>query len=241
MIIVATEKEVPYIPNWSEQLAELVRHMWMGADGKCYFPYPPLTTPDGWLEFAKKWASGEAYSRFALDPNNPKRIVATASIINEGEYWEIGRFNSYEGNERGTMSTLVRELYALTYKDCSWVVCETTQCHTSSQYIASEVLQMRFAGYGFFRWVDGVPWDILYFDNCPRMDFISRKPGQVNDLLGIPGMATPEEAERLLQVPQIVSTEKTSGFPPRKFHIYDRYIHNLEDILRMNVPGFTKF
>jgi hypothetical protein len=239
--VIISEKEVHYLPNWSVQVAELVRTMWLGEDGRCYFPYPPLTTPGWWRDVARRdWAAGKMLSRFWVHEYDLERITATASIVDKGNYWEIGRFNAYPypKNPRGIMSQLASSLYLVAKRAGYPVVCETTQCHTSSQFIVSE-LGMRFAGYGFLSEVDGVPWDILYFDNHSAPDFVSDQAGLIHNRFGVPTMALEFERRRLAEVARIISTEKTSGFPPRKFHIYSKYLPHLESILRMNVPALV--
>jgi hypothetical protein len=232
-----TQKEVHYLPNWPEQLAELVRVMWLGRDGRCYFPYQPLATPEWWRNVAtEEWGAGRMLSRFLVDADDPKRIVATASLVCKGDHWEVGRFNSYPCNPKGVMLEMVRDLYSFAQRAGYRVVCETTQCHTASQFIVSQ-LGMRFAGYGILANVHGVTWDILYFDNHQGPDFMCNQAGLINDLLGVPMMAGEAEKNRLAEIPGIISIEKTSGFPPQKFHIYEKYLPHLESILRMNVSA----
>ena len=234
---VVTEKEVHYLQNWNKQLAELVRTMWLGRDGRCYFPHPSLTSPKWWEEVAvRDWVAGKMLSRFWLDESKGNRIAATASLIDQGDHWEIGRFNSYDCNPREIMSGLVRDLYQVAQRAGSPVACETTQCHTSSQFIVSK-LGMRFAGYGILDVVDGVFWDILYFDNHPAPDFVSDREGLINNLFGRPTLAGDFQRKRLAAIPSIISTERTSGFPPQKFHIYEKYLPHMESIIRMNVPA----
>ena len=231
-----TEKEADYLfPDWHEQVTEIARAVWTSDKVNYrFFPHPPFARSSWWKnEATVGWATGTMLSRFWV--NEDGVITATASLVNKGNYWELGRFHSLDSNPRGTMQTLASDLYRIASQAGYRVVCEATQRHTSSQYIAGQVLKMRFAGYGFLAKKKKVSWDILYFDNYPADDFISDREGLINNLLGVPGMATQENRKRLAVVRTILSTERSSGFPPQKFHIYDKYLENFKSILRMNV------
>jgi hypothetical protein len=59
----------------------------------------------------------------------------------------------------------------------------------------------------------------------------------MNNLFGVPGVSASLERDRLAVARTILSTEKTSGFPPQKFHIYKRYLPHFESILKMNAAS----
>ncbi|MFH2063340.1 MAG: hypothetical protein ABIJ46_04275, partial [bacterium] len=60
---VLTTDEIRHEERWAEKLAELTRLAWTGRDGRCYFPYFPLTTAAYWREtVAERWASGSLLS-----------------------------------------------------------------------------------------------------------------------------------------------------------------------------------
>ena len=236
MIVEDYDYVVRNIPNWSDQLAQLVKTMWSGANGKCYFPYPPLATREHWgSEALSDWISGLVRPIFYID-DSTHVIRAYAAMVRKEGYWELGRFNSYSGNPRGIMLQMTTQLMH-GINNGEGIVCEATQAHTSSQYIASQ-LGLRFAGYGFLAYMgeENVPWDILYFDNRVDLgDFVSTTPQLMNNLLGINRFANQDHQRRLLEASQIISTDKTSGFPPTKFHIYEKYLPHFRSILAMTI------
>ena len=228
--MIVTNAELHRVSGWEEQTADLIRDMW-SSNGVCYFPYYPMTTVTYWsTEAPRLWSEGAVSSVFWLDENGG--ITATASLVKKKDYWELGRFNSRETNPKGTMLKLVQHLLSDPRLEGQRILCETTQAHTSSQYIAHAV-GLRFAGYGYLKTVGICHWDILYFDNAPLKDFVSCHPLHVNNVFGVDRDATPEEVERLRNLPEI-STEKYSGYPPQKFHMFEPLVPNLLSIIRMN-------
>lgn len=225
--------DVLRIPDWHTQLAQLIKYMWSGNGGICYFPYQPMATGEYWLSVAlPEWESGDVRPAFYIEGDG--RIKAYAAIVRKNGYVELGRFNSYGDNPRGIMLELTARLVSEVDDDVS-IVCEATQAHTSSQWIASR-LGLRFAGYGFLSYIRGVPWDILYFDNRVDLgDFVSSKPGLVSNLLGIERFADENHIKRLREAALVISIEKTSGFPPQKFHIYDKFLPHFQSILAMTI------
>ena len=156
-------KEVLAIQNWAEQLAHLTKMAWSGGNGKCYFPYLPLTTPEFWHEHVKRDIESENMIPFVMEHEG--RILAHATLVKKGNGWECGRWVAYANSPKGVMTTLVKK--AIDYSKMRgwkvWVEC--TQAHTASQKICRRA-GLRFAGVGFLDEIDSICWDIIYFDNA---------------------------------------------------------------------------
>lgn len=224
------QNQIVDVPNWDWQLAGLVRTVWSTDDGEFLFPYPPLGKAAYWQkEIAAKWRNGTMLS-WAMVKDGV--IRAHASLINKGDYWELGRFVSYDDNPPLTMTILCFMAMSKANENGWPVICEATQRHTSSQYICNQ-LGLRFAGFGMLTQIGSVFWDILYFDNLKAPAF-SGKQGIIGEPLGKPLVCDLASEKRLKTICDILSTERESGFPPKKFHTLPELLPAIEEIIRLN-------
>ncbi|MEK7538320.1 MAG: hypothetical protein AAB552_00620 [Patescibacteria group bacterium] len=210
------------ISDWSEQLATLTRTAWTGKDGKCYFPYLPLTTKEHWEQSVlKQWESNEMVSWVLVSGHG--RILAHVAVVKRHGYHELGRFVAYPDSPKNAVTSLCYEAMSYVSVIGDPVLVETTQAHTASQFIC-EKIGLRFAGIGFLSVVDDISWDIIYYDNLDVEDFVPQE-GILGDPLRKPVVRLPEHKDRLEIVRGILSCEQGGDIPPSKFHVLP---HRLE-------------
>ena len=79
------------IREHADELAELMRASWSDSDGRCYYPYKPFTSSEGWRgEIAEAVERGVARS-WAMVHNGS--IVGHAAIVQVWDgLWESGRW-----------------------------------------------------------------------------------------------------------------------------------------------------
>ena len=203
------------IPNWAEKLAKLTKVAWSGKDGKCYFPYLPLTTPDFWQNNVGKNIIAGTMVPFVLMHDTD--IMAHAALVQKKNGWECGRWVAYPDSPRGAVTQLVRQAidYGNQLKLKMWVEC--TQAHTASQKICLRT-NLRFAGIGFLDEIDGVYWDIIYFDNASLPTFVPQT-GVLGNPLGQVHQCHTNDLRRLSDISKILTMEPGGDLPPTKFHI----------------------
>ncbi len=215
---------------WADRLAELTRIAWTGQDGQCYFPYLPLTTAEFWQnEVVRDWGAGIMSSWALLEDG---RIVAHAALVNKGDYWELGRWVALPDAPHGAVTTLCREIMQHVHEAGINIQVECTQAHTSSQYICEQI-GLRFAGIGILSEVDGIIWDIIYFDNQKLPSFTPRV-GVLGNPHGCDIRCLPEHRARLAQIADIISTERGGELPPKMFHTLVHLVEPIRRIIALN-------
>jgi len=202
--------------NWAEELAELTRIAWTGADGRCYFPYQPLTTPEFWqMEISRLWQTDQLRSWVMVVD---EKIVAHAALVRRGKNrWELGRWLALENAPKGAVTRLCRQALSTTNGDRVSVEC--TQAHTRSQAICKN-LGLRFAGIGALsaNSQNGGDWYIIYFDNLEQPDF-QPVNGKIGNPLGVTIPGSSVSQEQWQQITSTLTTERKGDLPPKHFHI----------------------
>ena len=219
------------LPNWAKQLANLTRVAWSGDNGKCYFPYMPLTTADFWQEsVAKEWLNKSMYSWVMT--NSDDRIISHVALVNKGDFWEFGRWVAFPSAPKGITTTLCQAVMEFIRIKKLQIRVECTQTHTRSQAIC-EKIGLRFAGIGILKKVDNIWWDIIFFDNADLPDFYGQ-PGIIANPLGNDVLNNISASERLRMIANIISTEVGGTLPPKKFHILPRLEQTVRKIISLN-------
>jgi hypothetical protein len=222
--------EIPSILNWAEQLADLFRIAWTGADGHCYFPYRPLTEATEWrTTVLQNWQQGLAHSWVGVVDG---RIVNHAALINKRTHSELGRLVSYRAPKGGTLELCRHRLDWCRERNIHARM-ECTQAHTRAQELAAAV-GLRFAGVGFLDQIDGINWDIIFFDTLDGPSFEPR-PGVLADPLGVEHRAGVRDRLRMHQIKRILSTERGGALPPQNFHVLPELRASVERIIELNI------
>lgn len=202
--------------NWAEEMAQLTKTAWTGSDGRCFFPYQPLTTPEFWQkEVRSLWQTDQLRSWVMVVD---EKIVAHAALVKRAEnHWELGRWLALENAPKGAVTLLCRK--ALSTTNGCLVSVECTQAHTRSQAICIK-LGLRFAGLGALgaNSENGGNWYIIYFDNLPLADF-QPVNGEIGNPLGVVVPGSSIEKTRWQQIANTLTTEKVGDLPPSCFHI----------------------
>ena len=218
------------VPDWATQLAELTRLAWASPDGHSHFPYLPLTQRDEWLtQVAEDWATGVMHSWVVLHDG---QICSHAALLNKGTHWELGRLVAHKAPRGAT-----HEMCKVRLKHCQasgiHARMECTQAHTRAQNHAARV-GMRFAGIGFLEKIDGVDWDIIFFDTLEAPAFIPQ-PGILADPLGVVLHCMDSDKVRLRQINHILTTDVGGVLPPTRFHVLPKLIDTVRRIIQLNV------
>ena len=212
------------IPNWAHQLATLTRLAWSDQAGKCWFPYLPLTTEAEWLtHVAHDWATGNMHSWVAVVNG---QIVSHTALLNKGTHWEMGRMVAMNA-PHGATHKLCRRAIAWCREHNVHARMECTQAHTRTQSHALMV-GMRFAGLGTLEEIDGVRWDIIFFDTLEETAPVQPRPGLIANPLEVQMESSVADRARLRQVSRILRTDRGGTLPPTYFHI----LPELEDCVR---------
>lgn len=226
---------VAQVPNFDQQLAALTRTAWTGEDGRCYFPYTPLTTANYWRhKIARGWTDGSMESWVLIEDG---RIVSHAALVNKGTHWELGRLFASHAPPGGTHA-LCKERLAFCRDRGIQARMECTQAHTSAQWHADRV-GLRFAGIGFLDKIDGINWDIIFFDTLEAPDFVPR-PGVTADPLGVEILCDEKERARLREIQEILTSDRGGRLPATRFHVLPRLLEPVRQIINLNVPGIDK-
>lgn len=224
--------EIPrLVPDWADQLAEITRLAWTGEDGHCYFPYLPLTRPSYWrTQIFRQWMNGTLHSWICVVDGC---IVNHAALVHKGTHWELGRLVSWNA-PRGATLELCRHRLEWCRARKIHAQMECTQAHTRAQELADAV-GLRFAGIGFLNQIDGIKWDIIYFDTLdPTTEFVPRA-GRLANPLGVEHACLPRDRARLRDIRDLVSTERGGVLPPQKFHVLPRLRPVVERIIELNL------
>lgn len=232
MIISSEDLEICKIPNWAKQLANLTKTAWTGTDGKCYFPYRPLTTETFWKESVyEQWLTSDMISWILVSKNG--RILAHAALVQKDGFFELGRWVAYSDSPIGSITKLSKKAMAFAQRSLDRVKVETTQAHTSSQFICQQ-LGLRFAGIGFLDKIDGVHWDIIYYDNMDLAPFYP-EPGILGNPLGRKVQFERKHQKRLQEISTILTTSKGGEMPPKKFHVLPEIFGPVSEIAKLNL------
>lgn len=209
------------VADWPNQLATLTRSAWTGRNGRCYFPYRPLTKPEHWREHVSQLWDDENMHSWVLVVDG--RIVAHSALVKKLEYWELGRWVAYPDAPHGAVTNLCTKAMELATRDGMRVQVECTQAHVHSQHIC-ERLGLRWAGIGILEHAeDGTWWDIIYYDN--RKGLQPFDPNNYNDqqIIGDPlgqvVKAHNGHLGRLSEISGLITTEPGGELPPKLFHI----------------------
>ena len=218
---IRTQDEIRHIPDWAEQLSRLTRIAWTGSDGRCHFPYKPLTAPDFWRsEVARLWDEDRMRSWTTVENG---RIVAHSALVHKRDrQWELGRWVTFPDAPRGAITRLAELAMRSVNEERLSIRVECTQAHQFSQRVCERV-GLRSAGFGILEQAaDGTWWDILYYDNAPIGAFDpdafddQRVIGNPN---GVPVIAKNGDLARLERIQAIISTDPGGALPPERFHI----------------------
>ncbi len=223
--------------NWPSQLADLTKTAWTGPKGECWFPYVPLTRSEYWeAEISAQWTKKELISWVLVD--DAGKILSHAALVDKRGYHELGRWVSYPDSPKGAVSRLCREAMRHAEENSLGIIVETTQAHTSSQFIC-ESLGLRFAGIGLLARIDGIEWDILYYDNMhDRPAFVPRK-GILADPLGKEMLCDALRISDLVTALKMLTTDRGGGLPPSRFHVLPERYDQVREILRLNIGGMN--
>jgi RimJ/RimL family protein N-acetyltransferase len=221
-------REIMQIENWAKQLSNLTRIAWTGADGHCYFPYKPFTEQSFWqTNVLQDWQSGTMHS-WAIEHEG--ELISHACLVNQGDFFEVGRMVSHPNSPKGTMTALMKHVIEILNERQLDYRIECTQFHNASQKICDR-LGLRFAGIGFLNKINNIWWDIIFFDNLGLPEF-SAEEGILANPLGKEVHLS--HCERLLEIPPLLSTENGGSLPPKKFHVLPRLRQPIEDIINVN-------
>lgn len=227
---IMTNEDVRSIANWDEQLAGLTRIAWTGKDGVFYFPYKPLGDPSFWREtVARDWDEGRMRSWATVRDN---KIVAHAALVRHDGHWELGRLVSHQ-SPAGAVVALCEARMRFVRKHGLRVIAECTQAHNRTQHLSAR-MGLRFAGIGILGRIDGISWDIVYFDNHPSPPFMPR-PGILADPLGHELRCGPVHRNRLREIPDILATNRIVELPPRHFNVLPELVDPVCRIVTLNL------
>ena len=234
MIINSLDSGICELKDWSSQLSDLTRAAWTGKDGVCYFPYQPLTTESYWRENVhKQWQNRQMFSWVLCSSSG--KILSHAALVRKGGYFEIGRWVSYPDSPRGSATVLVAQIMKFVSENNLRIVVETTQAHTSSQFIC-EKIGLRFAGIGFLDKQNGIDWDIIYYDNFSNAHF---EPicGILGNPLGKVIVFDETHQKRMREILRILTTKRGGDLPPTLFHILPARLESVKRIIELNIAS----
>lgn len=229
---ILTNAQITELPHWATQLADLTRIAWTGEDGICYFPYLPLTQPEFWQkQILSDWQNNNIFSWVMVEGSEVK---AHAALVRKNSNFECGRWVALPDAPKGSMTILVGLLIDFAHKRKwnFWVEC--TQAHTASQKIC-ERHGLRFAGIGILSQINGIWWDIIYFDTAdPAKPFEPQSQILANPLRQQIKMQKEYEV-RLTEINSIISTLPGSPLPPKFFHTLPHLEPIVREIIRLNL------
>lgn len=218
---ILTHQQILFRANWAEELAELTRIAWTGRDGRCFFPYQPLTTPKFWQdEVSRLWQTDQLRSWVMVTEG--KIVAHTALVRRKKKHWELGRWVALENAPKSAVTHLSQR--ALTTAGDDLIHVECTQAHTRSQAICDR-LGLRFAGLGALgsNGKNGGDWFIVFFDNLKQPDFQPTN-GNIGNPLGQTVLSSTISKEQWKKIAATLTTEKVGELPPRQFHILPRLL-----------------
>lgn len=218
-------------PDWADQLARLTRIAWSSADGRCHFPYRPLTEATEWEGAVQTaWQNQTMHSWVLVDEGG--RFQAHAALVQKVGYWELGRWVALPDAPKGAVTHLCEEAMRFVHRHGLRIQVECTQAHTASQKICTR-LGLRFAGIGILGKIEGVTWDIIYFDSLSGTPFTPRT-GLLADPLDHPVRCEAAHLARLREIPTILTTDRGEELPPRRFHTLPHLVNPIRMIASLN-------
>ncbi len=218
--------------SWAHQLADLTRIAWTGKDGRCHFPYRPLTGAYEWETNVRRAWQGEAmHSWVLIDAKG--RFLAHVALVKKNGYWELGRWVALPFAPKGSVTLLCQEAMRFVMAQNLLIQVECTQAHTSSQKICTR-LGLRFAGIGILGQIEGVTWDIIYFDSLATPAFVPRA-GILADPLHHEVRCKEEHRARLRELPDILTTDRGGELPPTRFHLLPELVAPVRSIIALNL------
>ncbi|MBU0625554.1 hypothetical protein KKF05_04390 [Patescibacteria group bacterium] len=230
MSTILNSHEIEQLDQWAERLADLTRIAWTGADQRCYFPYQPLITAEFWQTVvADDWHNDRMHSWAMLHGG---QLVAHAALVGKNGYWELGRWVALPDAPHGAVTQLCGAALKFIHQHNLSVQVECTQAHTSSQFIC-EQLGFRFAGIGILTKLDGIFWDIIYFDNLKLPPF-EPCAGLLGNPQGQKLLYQPEYRERLAEISTMITTVRGGGLPPTLFHTLPHLVEPIRCIIELN-------
>lgn len=217
--------------DWARQLADLTRLAWSGRDGRCHFPYRPLTEAHEWEHAVRSaWIAETMFSWILIDSHG--HFLAHAALVKKPNHWELGRWVALPTAPKGAITLLCKEALRHAANHRMRVQVECTQAHTASQHICTR-LGLRFAGIGILGKVEGITWDIIYFDSLDTPSFVPRT-GMLGDPLHQPMRCEETHRARLRELPDIITTDRGGELPPMRFHLLPELIEPVRSIIRLN-------
>ena len=217
--------------DWATQLANLTRIAWTGRDGRCHCPYRPLTEPTEWEKVVQAaWETETMHSWVLVDPS--RRFLAHAALVQKPGYWELGRWVALPDAPRGAVTRLCEVAMQFARTHGLRVQVECTQAHTTSQKICLR-LGLRFAGIGILGEIEGVTWDIIYFDSLDTPSFVPRE-GILADPLDHPVGCEESHRARLRALPHLLTSDRGGDLPPTRFHALPHLIEPIRTIIALN-------
>lgn len=223
--------QIPTHADWAAQLARLTRTAWSSADGRCHFPYRPLTEADEWTRVVcSAWEAQTMHSWVLVD--DAGRFQAHAALVQKSGYWELGRWVALPNAPKGAVTKLCEVAMAFARAKNLRIQVECTQAHTASQKICVR-LGLRFAGIGILGNIEGVTWDIIYFDSLSRTPFVPRA-GLLGDPLDHAVRCEAHHLARLREIPRILTTDRGEEFPPQRFHTLPDLVEPIRSIVALN-------
>lgn len=188
-----------------------------------------MTQADYWQDvIARGWHDGSIESWVAVVDG---RIVSHAGLVNKGAHWELGRLMAV-GAPRGTTHELCKIRLAFCRARNIHARMECTQAHTRAQWHAARV-GLRFAGVGFLDQINGVNWDIVFFDTLDAPAF-EPMPGILAAPLGVRMECNGRAQKRLREIREILTTDRGGLLPPQRFHILPELLNPIRRIIALN-------
>ena len=223
--------QIPTHAHWATQLANLTRTAWSSSDGQCHFPYRPLTEAHEWEHAVRDaWNEARMHSWVLVDERG--HFQAHAALVQKNGYWELGRWVALPNAPKGAVTKLCEVAMEFVHAHNLRVQVECTQAHTASQKICVR-LGLRFAGIGILGEIEGVTWDIIYFDSLPGTPFTPRA-GLLADPLDHPVRCEASHRARLREISTILTTDCGEELPPRRFHTLPHLVDPIRSIVSLN-------
>lgn len=164
-----------------------------------------------------------------------RKIVSHTAVLNKGTHWEMGRMVAV-GAPHGATHELCRRAIAWLREHHIHARMECTQAHTRTQQHALKV-GMRFAGLGTLDEIDGVRWDIIFFDTLEGVSAFEPRAGIIADPIGKVMICTDSDRTRLCEISRILRTDRGGELPPTHFHILPELEDSVRGIIALNTTA----
>ncbi len=235
--IIMSDRIPALIPNWDTQLAGLTQKVWTNhKTGQTMFPHSTLNKVETWrTEILTGWIENTIFSWVIVDER--LRICAHVALIQlESGLWELGRLMS-DPDRRFTGGIKALVMARMNFLRAAGIQAftEATQGHSKASFLA-RFAGMKFAGIAPKVMVDGIHWDILFWDTERSEHFVPRK-GILADPLGNEILCTPEHRAFLRRIEPIITTERGGRFPPKGFHVLPEVEPIVREIIRLNLDS----